>query len=75
MAPTYTMSAHLCKQISSSFRQSRRSKTERDVSVTTLINPSPTVALASSRRSPSPGSSTDEDRRNSSSSTSSSGKH
>ncbi|KAK0616015.1 hypothetical protein B0T17DRAFT_496800 [Bombardia bombarda] len=48
MSPTYTMSAHLCKQIYSSWRQTRQGSPESSPL------PSPPTGTSYMRRSPSP---------------------
>ncbi|KAF3077205.1 hypothetical protein CFAM422_000765 [Trichoderma lentiforme] len=54
MSPTYTMSAHLCRQFYTSWHQSRRQNTPSSAtpSTTTSSSAVPTIALPS--RSPSP---------------------
>ncbi|KAK1771105.1 ste12 interacting protein [Phialemonium atrogriseum] len=50
MSPTYTMSAHLCKQIYSSWRQTRQTSPEAPLSPPTTNITQPSYF----RRSPSP---------------------
>ncbi len=51
MSPTYTMSAHLCKQIYSSWRQARQTSPEPLSSIPVLSAPLPNLTHFTSRPS------------------------